>query len=134
MNLRVTTVRLWIEIFFASAIGSGELILMNLQDSHPNIIPYEFAYPFMAGFLAGICGRSPIWIIGPATMLCLPISVVFSQLIGYNTANLWPIALLFFGFLALIGLFGAFLGRGTKVCWIRLVSKNPNQDTTKTAI
>jgi len=69
-------------------------------------------------------------IIGPATMLCLPISAIFSLLIGDAGFNLWPIALLFFGLLALIGLFGAVLGRGAKLCWIRLVAnitpKNSN--------
>jgi hypothetical protein len=126
MNHKVTTVRLWVEIFFASAIGSGELVLMNLQDSHPDIIPCEFIYPFVVGFMLGICGRGPFWIIGPATMLCLPISVIVSVLTGYQGFNLWPIALLFFGFLALIGLFGAFVGRGAKLFWVRLVTKKTN--------
>lgn len=119
MNRQISTLRLWIEIVFAATIGSGELVLMKFLDAHPSVAPYEFIYPSVAGLLLGIFGGGPVWIIGPATMLCLPIGMAVSMVAGGHGFNLWPIALAFFGVLAIIGLCGAAIGRKAKQCWTK---------------
>jgi len=119
MNHHVTTVRLWIEIFLGATIGSGEILLMTLSDTYPSVGACEFFYPFVVGFLLGIVGRSPVWIIGPATMLFMPIGMVIGMVTGGAGLNLWPIALVFCSVLTLIGLIGAAIGRGAKLYWIK---------------
>jgi hypothetical protein len=124
MSQPVTTVRLWIEIVFASVVGSGELVLMKLSDTNPSVGIYEFVYPLAVGFLMGIFGRGPVWILGPVTMLCMPVGMVVSMVTGSGGLNLWPIALIFYGVLALIGFVGAVIGRGAQRFWIKWSARN----------
>ena len=49
----------------------------------------------------------------------MPIGMVFNMVTGSGGLNLWPIALMFYGVLALIGLIGAAIGRGVKQCWVK---------------
>ena len=118
MRHRVSTERLWIEIVLAAAIGTGELVLMKLFDTHPSVGFYEFVYPLLVGALLGAVGGAPVWIIGPATMLCLPIAMAVNIVAGGDGFNQWPLSLIFLGVLALIGLIGAAIGRGVKRYWI----------------
>jgi len=123
MKDTVSTTRLWSEVILAAVIGSGELILMELFDAHPNVGVYEFIYPLAAGLLVGVFCRGPVWLIGPATMLCLPVGTIISAVRGSDGFNLWPIALMFFAALACIGLIGAAVGRRAQRFWIKNVIK-----------
>jgi hypothetical protein len=91
---------------------------MKLSDTNPSIGLYEFVYPLAVGFLMGIFGRGPVWILGPVTMLCMPAGMVVSTVTGSDGLNLWPIALIFYGVMALIGFVGAAIGRGAQLFWI----------------
>ncbi len=119
MIQRVTVVRLYIEIFLAAAVGSAELFIMHLADTYPSCGRYEFIYPLLVGLLLGIFGRAPVWIIGPATMLSMPVGMVVDMFTGGHGLNLWPIALMFYGVLSLIGLTGTAIGRWAKRWWIK---------------
>lgn len=97
---------------------------MQLYDSHPNAGIYEFIYPLIVGMLVGVFGRSPVWIVGPATMLCLPIGMVVNLIKdGGNSLNLWPVALMFYVVLAVLGLIGAALGRIAKSVWTKWIKR-----------
>jgi RsiW-degrading membrane proteinase PrsW (M82 family) len=115
----VTVVRLCVETFLAAGVGALEIFIMRLADTDSGWDRFEFLYPLIVGFLIGLVGRAPIWIVGPATMLCMPIGMVVSTITGGSSLNLWPIALMFYAILGLIGFAGAVAGRGAKHCWIK---------------
>jgi MFS superfamily sulfate permease-like transporter len=98
-------------------VGCGELFLMQLSDTHPSDGLYQLIYPFVVGFLLGIFGRSPVWIVGPAIMLFWPIGLVIDLFKGGGGLNLWPFSLVFCGVFASIGLAGAAAGRWAKQRW-----------------
>ena len=116
--------RLWIEIFLASAAGAAELIIWQRADTDPSYNCFLFIYPFIAGLLAGLLGQGSVWIIGPATMLCLPVGMLVETLTGGGGLNLWPIALMFYAALAAIGLIGAAIGRGGRQYWAKNFTKH----------
>jgi len=117
MSPHVTTRRLWADVVIAAILGSGELVLMNLSDTYPGAGPLEFVYPFVAGLVIGAVGRGPVWIVGPATMLVLPVGVFVGAVKGGTGLNLWPIALVYYGILAAIALGGAAVGRWMARRW-----------------
>lgn len=117
MSQHVTTRRLWSEVVIAAMLGAGELVLMNLFDTYPGVGPLEFVYPFVAGLVIGACCRGPVWIVGPATMLVLPIGLLIGAVNGGAGLNLWPIALVYYATLAAIALAGAVIGRWTAFRW-----------------
>jgi len=69
-------------------------------------------------------GQGSVWIIGPATMLCLPVGMLVQAPTGEGGLNLWPIALVFYAALALISLVGAAIGRAGKRYWAENFTKH----------
>ena len=117
MSSHVTTRRLWTEVVIAAILGSGELVLMNVSDTHPGVGLLEFVYPLVAGLVIGAFGRGPVWIVGPAAMLVLPVGMLVGAVTGGTGLNLWPIALVYYGIFAVIALGGAAVGRWMARRW-----------------
>ena len=117
MSPNVTTRRLWADVVIAAILGSGELVLMKLSDTYPGVGRLEFVYPFVAGLVIGAFGRGPVWIVGPATVLVLPVGMLVGAVTGGTGLNLWPIALVFYGIFAAIALGGAAVGRWMARRW-----------------
>ena len=116
-QLAIKRKRLWVEIALAAAAGSGQVVLMRSFDTYTSVGHYEFIYPPAIGLLLGIFGRGPVWILGPATMLILPVGMLYSLCAGSDGWNLWPIALVFYGCFAFLGFVGAAVGRLARRGW-----------------
>ena len=119
----IPIMRLCIEMILAMAAGSAELVIWNWSDANPYYGRYLFIYPLILGFVLGSFGRSPIWTIGPATMVFYPVEMLIDLFKGGSGLNLWPISLLFCGLLVIISLVGAGVGRLLKGCVIKVACK-----------
>jgi hypothetical protein len=117
VNRQITILRTFVEIFIAASVGAAVYFLSALIDPDNNLS--LILLPFV-GFALGIFGRVPILLIGPATMLFVVTWSGIDLALGHSSGHeLWPIELMVYGVISLIGLACAAVGRGIKRLWIK---------------
>jgi hypothetical protein len=93
---------------------SSAVFLPVVGEAIEGIKLYSFGLLFAAGFVLGVFGRGPVFLIGPATMLAFPLWSAIDMLAGGTGHNLWPFEWFFYLVESLFGLVGAAIGRSVK--------------------
>jgi len=103
------------EVFIAILMGGSSYYMMQQLDPSNT---YAFLAPLIVGFVMGSFGACTVFLTGPATMLGLliwsPLDFLFFHAFDCSS---WPNVMLWYGFLALVGLAGAVTGRALKPWW-----------------
>jgi hypothetical protein len=115
-----SVVRLLFEICFIAIAGIAVFSLPVLFMSHPPpnyeqavflpMVSQALEKPpiisillvVVVSFAAGVFGRGPVWLAGPATTLAFPIWAVIDGLAGGGGHNMIPFEIIMYGFFAMV--------------------------------
>ena len=66
---------------------------------------------FVSGLLLGLFGRGHPFLLGIATMVLFPLLAIAEMFVSATSHNMWPLEFVFYGFVSLSAVLGAFIGR-----------------------
>jgi len=70
-----------------------------------------FVFLFVSGLLLGLLGRGNPFLLGLATLALLPLLAIAEMVASPTSHNLWPLEFAIYGFISLIAVLGAYIGR-----------------------